>query len=216
MANRHADALAADGLPHAWWLVPAEPWRTRLQAEIEALAADTGGPVFEPHLTLALGALPTSVLDWAALARALPVHVQPVSLQAGPRGHTERYFQTLFIRFGQHPDTLPMLAARRQQLVAAMMDAVSVDERGSASRAAPLPGDTAFTAPTAPAFEPHLSLCYANLAAAERARLATLGGIEGEWIRFDTLVALRPRPGASTMAQVSDWDCFFRVALSLS
>lgn len=270
MASRPAESCAPETLPHAWWLVPAEPWRGRLQAEIEALAAATGGPVFEPHLTLALGPLGTNGIDWSALADALSATVQGVLLQAGPRGHTERYFQTLFIRFGQHPDTLPLLAARREQLAAAMLGAVSghgreagwmmetvaggradvqgagalpgaegaADETGtvsavsgetgvSAVRADVLPGEldategktrsaSGFTVPIEPAFEPHLSLCYANLAAAERERLASLDSIEGERIGFDTLVCVRPRPGASTMERVSDWDGFLRVPLSLS
>lgn len=252
MANQPVESSLHQVLPHAWWLLPAEPWRTRLQAEIESLAAITGGPVFGPHMTLALGSWDTTQIDWSALADVLAASFRGVSLQAGPRGHTERYFQTLFIRFGLHSDTSQVLAARREQLAAAMMGVVSGDagkangrpeaaaggqasvqgalsrETGvSAVRADALTraldvrdgkarSATAFTAPIEPAFEPHLSLCYANLPAAERSRLASLGSIEGEWIRFDTLVCVRPKPEASTMDQVSDWDCFLRVPLSLS
>lgn len=199
MANRRADAL----MPHAWWLVPAEPWHARLQAEIAALAARTGGPVFEPHLTLAIGPLPASGLDWHALSASLSQSLHALSLQAGPRGHTARYFQTLFVRFGQHPDAIPALAARQQQLAAQLAAA-------AAAVAPDLP------ATTAPAFEPHLSLCYADLPALAREQLAASGGIEGEWITFDTLVCVRPREGASTMDRVADWDCFLRVSLPAS
>ncbi|MDO4683633.1 MAG: hypothetical protein Q4B17_12725 [Lautropia sp.] len=192
MANRRADVL----MPHAWWLVPAEPWHTRLQAEIAGLAARTGGPVFEPHLTLAIGPLPAGGLDWHALAASLSQSLPALSLQAGPRGHTARYFQTLFVRFGQHPDAIPALAARQQQL-GALLAAVAPD--------APVT--------TAPAFEPHLSLCYADLPAPTREQLAGSNGIEGQWITFDTLVGVRPREGALTMDRVADWDCFLRIPL---
>lgn len=194
MANQPADPVM-----HAWWLVPAEPWHARLQAEIAALAARTGGPVFEPHLTLALGPLPATGLDWGVLAASLSRSLSGLSLQAGPRGQSARYFQTLFVRFGQHPDARPALAVRQQQLA------------GLLASAAP---DVAPT--TAPAFEPHLSLCYADLSAPVREQLAASGGIEGEWIAFDTLVCVRPGAGALTMDRVADWDCFLRIPLSVS
>lgn len=49
-------------LPCAWWLVPAQPQHARLQQLIGQLAGEFGGPVFEPHMTLALGELPAAWL----------------------------------------------------------------------------------------------------------------------------------------------------------
>ena len=49
-------------LPCAWWLLPAQPQHARLQRLIGQLAGEFGGPVFEPHMTLALGELPAAWL----------------------------------------------------------------------------------------------------------------------------------------------------------
>ena len=50
--------MTVAGLPCAWWLVPEAGRHERLSRWIGALAALHGGPVFEPHLTLALSTLP--------------------------------------------------------------------------------------------------------------------------------------------------------------
>ena len=46
--------MTLEGIPCAWWLVPEAGRHERLSRWIGALAALHGGPVFEPHLTLAL------------------------------------------------------------------------------------------------------------------------------------------------------------------
>ncbi len=190
---------------HAWWLVPAEPWRGRLQQEIERLAAQTGGPVFEPHLTLAVGSLPEG-LDWDVLGRRLQARLRAITLRAGARGQTPQYFQTLFIRMGGAPEVLAALDAQRNALVAELEAAVQqVGEDGEIARA----GRTG-----APAFEPHLSLCYAQLSLQRRQALAALPCIAGETLRFDTLVGVRPRAGADGLGRVADWDDFLRISLA--
>ena len=50
--------MTVAGLPCAWWLVPEAGRHERLSRWIGALATLHGGPVFEPHLTLALSTLP--------------------------------------------------------------------------------------------------------------------------------------------------------------
>ncbi|MEZ5739913.1 MAG: hypothetical protein R3E68_10940 [Burkholderiaceae bacterium] len=39
----------------AFWLLPAEPWSTRLQAELDALATRFDAPRFAAHVTLRVG-----------------------------------------------------------------------------------------------------------------------------------------------------------------
>ncbi|RRN45719.1 hypothetical protein EHV23_06110 [Lautropia dentalis] len=63
--SRVARALQGESrpmLPCAWWLLPAQPQHARLQRLIGQLAGEFGGPVFEPHMTLALGELPAAWL----------------------------------------------------------------------------------------------------------------------------------------------------------
>lgn len=57
-------------LPCAWWLLPAQPQHARLQRLIGQLAGEFGGPVFEPHMTLALGELPAAWLHAQARGTA--------------------------------------------------------------------------------------------------------------------------------------------------
>lgn len=57
-------------LPCAWWLLPAQPQHARLQRLIGQLAGEFGGPVFEPHMTLALCELPAAWLHAQARGTA--------------------------------------------------------------------------------------------------------------------------------------------------
>ncbi|MDO4904595.1 MAG: hypothetical protein Q4A16_03445 [Lautropia sp.] len=246
--------------PHAWWLVPAEPSLQHLRQVIEQLAAQTGGPVFEPHLTLALSRLPDG-LDWDVLSRQLQRRLQALRLSAGTRGQTEHYFQTLFIRFGDSAEALAALDAQRRELAAVLDAAVAAWVAGNAGavessapskdggtrpsgqgwgtaggscfaeRAPAVNGTSASvrsdaidgmaaaaSSPTstwAPAFEPHMSLCYAQLPAGYRQALTRRPCIAGEPLCFDTLVGVRPRAGAQGLGRVADWDCFLRIPLSV-
>ena len=188
-----ADREAAT-VPLAWWLVPSGEAARRWQARIRSLAARVGGPVFEPHLTLAMSRLPQEV-DPRPLAAALQQALLPLWLQAGSVGHGPAYFQSIFLRLQSLPESphgLPQQVAR----LAAVLDGL---------------WDSRTAAPT---FPPHLSLFYGELPEARRAALAAEIEPEQAPVCFDTLVAVRPAPGRTSLADVADWDAFLRLSLA--
>ncbi|MDO5057405.1 MAG: hypothetical protein Q4E06_08775 [Lautropia sp.] len=182
---------AAEGVPLAWWLVPSGPVARHWQAQIAQLARQTGGPVFEPHLTLAMSWLPDGV-DPRGLAPVLCQALAPLWLRVTAVDHGPAYFQSVFLRMVPAADGA--LAGQVAQLTTAL-DGL-------------WPSQT-----VAPAFAPHLSLVYGLLAEDRRqALVATIVPPAGA-VCFDTLVAVRPRPGARTLANVADWDPFLRLSL---
>ena len=94
--------MTVAGIPCAWWLVPEAGRHERLSRWIGALAALHGGPVFEPHLTLALSTLPEgadvpAVRARLAAAVAVPGRageadegLQPLTLNTVGLGKCER------------------------------------------------------------------------------------------------------------------------------
>jgi hypothetical protein len=153
--------------PLAFWLVPAEPLRSRLAGTIDALAAAHGGPRFEPHVTLEVGEAALPGDPAATLAHACAA-LAPASLAALGTGHSDALFRTLYVAFDD-----PRPAAIRAALRAAFG----------------VRGDYAL--------DPHLSLLYRErLDPALRARLATAHDHRGEAMRFDTVVLVRAGPGA--------------------
>lgn len=202
----------------AWWLVPSASTHGQFQSVISSLAERLGGPVFEPHLTLALSWLPGEadavrdgglVLDGAdlpALARTLAARLRPVVVSPDGLGHSPAYFRAIFLCMAAQSADRVLLAGQ-------------VDVLGE-ELARVVPGRT-----TAPAFDPHLSLFYGEPPASQREHVVTglaaghgaAAGVCGLWqspVRFDTLVAVRPRRGASGFDRVADWDVFLRVKLA--
>lgn len=193
LAGAGADRDAVT-VPLAWWLVPSGEAGRRWQDRIRSLAARVGGPVFEPHLTLAMSRLPQGI-DPGLLAGALRQALSPLWLKAGAVGHGPAYFQSIFLRLQTLPESphgLPEQVAR----LAAVLDGLW-DSRTSA-----------------PDFPPHLSLFYGELPEARRAALAADIEPEPEPVCFDTLVAVRPAPGRTNLANVADWHPFLRLSLA--
>lgn len=82
-----------------YWLLPAEPARGYFRETISRLAAELDAPVFEPHLTLAVG--PDSM---AQAQRILSdVAVAPIELHVSGVHYTSKFTKTLFVRFGSTP-----------------------------------------------------------------------------------------------------------------
>ncbi|WP_437534468.1 2'-5' RNA ligase family protein [Sorangium sp. So ce726] len=129
----------------ALWLIPGGAPAARLEELIEALARETGGPAFAPHLTL-LGGLRG---DGGALAAKLGRlrgdggALRPVALEA--RG--------------------PATGSTRHQCV--FLDVAPSEPLAALRRAA----EAALGANEAP-FRPHVSLVYGELTAARRQELA--------------------------------------------
>lgn len=70
MSEETGGGTVEGGVPrHSYWLLPDEPWATRLRGDIAKLARHFGTPVFEPHVTVQ-GNLPQ---ERDELARQLPL-----------------------------------------------------------------------------------------------------------------------------------------------
>jgi len=117
------------------WLVPAAgPARDRLAATIGTLAAEHGGPRFEPHVTVA-GLFHAGEPAAIEALTSLAAGVRPFEVRFAAIGHAPAYFRALYLR----ADPSPHLTALHE-----------------AARAAwPL---------EAQPYLPHLSLLYADIA----------------------------------------------------
>jgi len=168
-------------VPMAFWLVPCAPDLAPLQALIDALAQRTGGPRFEPHVTVHVGQLDEHDDADALLRRLCAAHL-PITLHAGATGHSGEYFKTLFVH----------------------MRGEGVVELNRALRAG-LRQQSDYV------LAPHLSLLYhEHQEEAARAALAATYSLDGRSIRFDTLVAVKPAAGFESLARVEGWDTSLR------
>ncbi|WP_437736073.1 2'-5' RNA ligase family protein [Sorangium sp. So ce1335] len=134
--------MMAQETAFALWLIPGGAPRARLQGLIEALARETGGPAFAPHLTL-LGGLRGDGGDLAAGLRRLGGARAPVTLEARGPATGSAYHQCVFLDVAPAE---PLLALRRAAAAA-------------------------LGAPETP-FRPHVSLVYGDLPAERREALA--------------------------------------------
>ncbi|XXT22346.1 2'-5' RNA ligase family protein [Sorangium sp. So ce429] len=117
----------------ALWLVPGGAPLGRLQRLIEALARETGGPAFTPHLTL-LGGLRGDGGALAAKLGDLGDALRPVELRACGAATGSAYHQCVLLDVAR---TEPLAALRRA-------------------------AEAAFGASESP-FRPHVSLVYGDL-----------------------------------------------------
>lgn len=162
--------------PVAFWLLPAAPWSTRLQADLDALAARFDAPRFAAHVTLRVG----RVADLAALPaalRRLSTGLKACTALAGPCEAGDVLFRSLAIRL--QDDAL-------QPMSAALADLC-------------LPGEP-FT------LDAHLSLLYQLLDEAGRLELTTAHTArwQDQPIRFDRIAAIAPGPDGN-FANVALW-----------
>ena len=91
-----------------YWLVPASPAREFLREIVGRLAAECDAPLFEPHLTLAVG--PDSVAPTQRILAG--VADGPIELHANGIHYTSKFTKTLFVRF----DSSPALEQLRESL----------------------------------------------------------------------------------------------------
>jgi 2'-5' RNA ligase len=78
-----------------YWLLPAQPAREFFRETIRRLAAECDAPLFEPHLTLAVGP------DSMATAQQIltDVGTAPIELRVNGVYFTSKFTKTLFVRF---------------------------------------------------------------------------------------------------------------------
>jgi 2'-5' RNA ligase len=95
------------------WLVPeAGAISDALQAIIDRLSREYGGPTFPPHLTL-LGGITAPEDDVTERARRLAAQWAPVTLHLDDIGTDETYFQSLFAVVRPTSELVALRAAAR-------------------------------------------------------------------------------------------------------
>lgn len=88
----------------AYWLLPAAPFQKFFRETIQRLAAKYDAPVFEPHLTLAVGA--DSPDEAEEKLAQLPQG--QIELRARAVTWTSKFTKTLFVRFDSSPRLLQL------------------------------------------------------------------------------------------------------------
>lgn len=165
----------AEGTPVAYWLLPCEKDRERLQKNIELLSRELDAPLFAPHVTLYSTILAHDE-DPETLIRGVASRFLEQKLTCGPTGHSGMLFKTLFIEFNY-------------QQIASLATALRDRCRHRSSFR----------------LEPHLSLLYRSLPSTARQALAQRMSFVGKTIRFDAIAAVTPGFGNSDFHDVSSW-----------
>jgi 2'-5' RNA ligase len=159
----------------AYWLVPAEPAHSFLQTIIHDLARRYDASVFEPHVTLYVGA---DRVDSAQQALAESAHQStPISLTPVGVQQSDEFVKTLFVQFA--------LSADLRQLNEIIRNTAHDLSRYR--------------------LKPHLSLLYKNMDIAVRRELAASIVVPFSQITFDRIRAVRCVSPTQSRADVESW-----------
>jgi 2'-5' RNA ligase len=160
----------------AYWLIPSEPAHSFFQRIINDLARRCDAPVFEPHVTIHVGAdqadAAAKALEKAASQCEL-VKQTPLIID-----QSDEFIKTLFVQFA-------MTAELRK-----INDIIRHAANDSSQYE----------------LKPHLSLLYKNLPAATRSELAASITLPFSEIPFDSLHAIRCVSPTQTGADVEAWE----------
>jgi len=168
----------------AYWLIASEPAHSFFQRIINDLAGRCDAPVFEPHVTIHVGA------DRADAAKNALVDAARECKRIGltPLGidQSDEFIKTLFVQFDMSAELRKTNDIIRQAA-----------------------GDSANYR-----LKPHLSLLYKNLAAATRRELAVSINIPLSEVTFDAIKAVRCVSPTKSAADVEAWHVVAAASLS--
>jgi 2'-5' RNA ligase len=159
----------------AYWLSPAEPVRKFFQSIIADLARRYDAPLFEPHVTIHVGANQADTAKEALLEAAL--EFQPVNLRLLGIDHSDEFIKTLFVQLAPNAELRRLNRIVRQAA-----------------------GDSAHYT-----LKPHLSLLYKKMSAEARRELAESMKVPFSKVTFDALRAIRCVSPTQTRAHVEAW-----------
>jgi 2'-5' RNA ligase len=160
----------------AYWLIPSEPAHSLFQRIINDLARRYDASVFEPHVTIHVGADRADVAENAledAARECKLVRLTPLGID-----QSDEFIKTLFVRFAA--------SAQLRQLNDIVREAAHDSSHYE--------------------LKPHLSLLYKNLAAAKRGQLAASITVPFSEITFDSLQAMRCVSPTQTGTDVEAWE----------
>ena len=168
----------------AYWLIPSEPAHSFFQRIINDLARRYDAPVFEPHVTIHVGAdradAAKNALGDAARECKL-IGLTPLGID-----QSDEFIKTLFVRFGMSVELRKINDIIRQ----AANDSSQYE------------------------LKPHLSLLYKNLAVATRRELAASINVPLSEVTFDAIKAVRCVSPTESGADVEAWHAVAAASLS--
>ena len=159
----------------AYWLMPSEPARSFFQRIIDDLARRYDAAVFEPHVTVHVGADHADATNDTlrdAANQCKPIALTPLGIE-----QSDEFIKTLFVQFS-------MSAELRE---------ISGIVRESANDSSHY------------ALKPHLSLLYKNLPTTARHELATSINVPPSEVTFDAMKAMRCVSPTKSRADVEAW-----------
>jgi len=163
------------GIVIAYWLIPAEPAHSFFQGAINDLARRYDAPLFEPHVTIHVGANHIDVAEHA-LSKAAR-ECQSITVKTLGIDHSDEFIKTLFVQFA--------LNTKLQQLNAIVCTAA---EDSSDYK-----------------LNPHLSLLYKKISPVVRCELAASIKVPFSEVTFDALQAVRCISPTRSRADVEEW-----------
>jgi 2'-5' RNA ligase len=159
----------------AYWLMPAEPVQSFFQGVINDLARRYDAPVFEPHVTIDVGANRAHAAECAISEAARTCKL--IKLKALEIGHSREFIKTLFVQFALNKEL--------QQLKETIRNAAQNSSHYE--------------------LEPHLSLLYKRMPPTARRERASSINVPFPEVNFDALRAVRCISPTRTRADVEAW-----------
>ena len=168
----------------AYWLIPSEPAHSFFQRIINDFARRCDAPVFEPHVTIHVGAdraeSAKNALRDAARECKL-IGLTPLGID-----QSDEFIKTLFVQFA--------MSAELRKINDMIREAANDSSQYE--------------------LNPHLSLLYKNLAATTRRELAASINVPLSEVTFDTIQAVRCFSPAESGADVGAWHVVAAASLS--
>lgn len=168
----------------AYWLIPSEPAHGIFQRIINDLARRCDAPVFEPHVTIHVGADRSDPAKNAPPAAVRECKL--IALKALAIDHSDEFIKTLFVQFA--------MSAELSKINGIIRQAANDSPRYE--------------------LEPHLSLLYKNLAVATRCDLAASINVPLSEVTFDGIKAVRCISPTKSGADVEAWRVVAAASLS--
>jgi putative hydrolase of the HAD superfamily len=168
----------------AYWLIPAEPAHSFFEDLIKDIARRYSAPIFEPHVTIHVGADHVDAAE-KALSKAAR-ECQPINLKALEIHHSGEFIKTLFVQFALNTKLRQINGAIRN----AAQDLSDYE------------------------LKPHLSLLYKKMPLTARRDLADSIKVPFSEVAFDQLKAVRCVSPTQSRADVEAWRVVAAKALS--
>lgn len=159
----------------AYWLIPSEPAHSFFQRIINDLARRYDATVFEPHVTIHVGADHTDAAKKAlgdAACECKLIKLTPLGID-----HSDEFIKTLFVQFAMSAE----LRKTNDMIRQAANDSSQYE------------------------LKPHLSLLYKNMPAATRCDLAASITVPFAEVTFDAIKGVRCISPTRTRRDVEAW-----------